>query len=108
MHNRGWDIESATAGGELLFLEVKGRVVGGREIIVTKNEMLKARNAGDRYHLVYVPVEAGFARQPLYLCDPARHLWDEGDFRDICRHYAVKDIVALSATAPKLSGFAEK
>jgi hypothetical protein len=108
MHNRGWDIESATAGGELLFLEVKGRVVGGREIIVTKNEMLKARNAGDRYHLVYVPIEAGFAHQPLYLCDPARYLWDEGEFRDICRHYAVKDIVALASTAPKVAGFAEQ
>lgn len=103
MHNRGWDIESATAEGELLFLEVKGRVVGGREIIVTKNEMLQARNAGGRYHLVYVPVEAGFSGQPLYLCDPALHLWDEGEFRDICRHYAVKDIVALATSAPKLT-----
>ncbi|MDW9593797.1 DUF3883 domain-containing protein [Sinorhizobium meliloti] len=108
MHNRGWDIESVTIEGELLFLEVKGRVVGGREIIVTKNEMLKARNAGDRYHLVYVPIDAGFAGQPLYLNDPARHLWDEGEFRDICRHYAVKDIVARAATAPKVSGFAEQ
>jgi superfamily II DNA or RNA helicase len=108
MHNRGWDIESVTPESELLFLEVKGRVVGGREIIVTKNEMLKARNAGDRYHLVYVPIEAGFAGQPLYLNDPARHLWDEGEFRDICRHYAVKDIVALAATTPKVSGFADQ
>lgn len=108
MHNRGWDIESVTADGELLFLEVKGRVVGGREIIVTKNEMLQARNAGDRYHLVYVPIEAGFSGQPLYLCDPARHLWDEGEFRDICRHYAVKDIVALATATPKVTGFARQ
>ncbi|WP_210334869.1 helicase-related protein [Mesorhizobium mediterraneum] len=108
MHNRGWDIESATAEGELLFLEVKGRVVGGREIIVTKNEMLQARNAGDRYHLVYVPIEAGFSGQPRYLCDPARHLWEEGEFKDICRHYAVKDIVALATTAPKCSGFSRQ
>jgi SNF2 family DNA or RNA helicase len=107
MHNRGWDIESVTTEGELLFLEVKGRVVGGQAIIVTKNEMLQARNAGDRYHLVYVPIEAGFSGQPLYLCNPAQHLWDEGEFRDICRHYSVKDIVALAAASPKVTGFAQ-
>ncbi|MFI0848416.1 helicase-related protein [Mesorhizobium sp. IMUNJ 23232] len=108
MHNRGWDIESVTGEGELLFLEVKGRVVGGREIIVTKNEMLKARNAGERYHLVYVPIDAGLSGQPHYVCNPSRHLWDEGEFRDICRHYAVKDVVALAKFSPKVAGFIER
>ncbi len=102
--NRGWDIESVTPDGHLLFLEVKGRVVGGRDIIVTRNEMLQARNAGPRYHLVYVPLENGFAGQPLYLSDPGRHFWDEGDFKDTCRHYAVKDIVALAEPGPNLPG----
>ncbi len=105
---RGWDIETFTSEGEIFFLEVKGRVVGGREIIVTKNEMLEARNAGEKYFLVFVPVENGFSGQPVYVQDPARHFWDEGAFKDICRHYAVKDVIALGSTAPKLSGSVRK
>jgi len=94
--NRGWDIESFTPDGRMLFLEVKGRVVGGRDIIVTRNEMLKARNAGPQYHLVVVQVSEGFAHQPAYIADPARHFWDEGEFKDTCRHYSVSDLLAVS------------
>jgi hypothetical protein len=108
MAKRGWDIETFTGDGEIFFLEVKGRVVGGREIIVTKNEMLEARNAGEKYFLVFVPVENGFAGQPVYVQNPARHFWDEGAFKDICRHYAVKDVIALGSTAPTLSGSVRK
>jgi hypothetical protein len=101
-YNRGWDIESFTSDGRMLLLEVKGRVVGGRDIIVTRNEMLKARNAGAQYHLVVVQVAAGFAQQPAYIADPAGHFWYEGDFRDTCRHYAVSDLLAVSTGEPLL------
>jgi hypothetical protein len=100
--NRGWDIESFTTDGRMLFLEVKGRIVGGRDIIVTRNEMLKARNAGRQYHLVVVQVASGFAHQPAYIADPARHFWYEGDFRDTCRHYAVTDLLKVSTGEPSL------
>ncbi len=101
--NRGWDIESFTAEGKMVLLEVKGRIVGGRDVIVTRNEMLKARNAGRQYHLAVVQVENGFARQPAYVSDPARHFWFEGEFRDTCRHYALKDLLAVSAAQPDLT-----
>lgn len=100
--NRGWDIESFTTDGRMLFLEVKGRIVGGRDIIVTRNEMLKARNAGRQYHLVVVQVASGFAHQPAYIADPARHFWYEGDFKDTCRHYAVTDLLKVSTGEPAL------
>ena len=100
--NRGWDIESFTPNGKMLFLEVKGRIVGGSDVIVTRNEMLKARNAGRQYHLVVVQVENGFARQPVYIADPAGHFWFEGEFRDTCRHYALKDLLAVANPLPDL------
>jgi superfamily II DNA or RNA helicase len=98
--NRGWDIESFTPDGRMLLLEVKGRIVDGRDVIVTRNEMLKARNAGAQYHLVLVQVEGGFAHQPAYIADPARHFWYEGDFKDTCRHYAVSDLLKVSTADP--------
>ncbi len=101
--NRGWDIESFTSGGAMIFLEVKGRRADGRSIAVTKNEMLRALNAGEQYHLVFVSVDNGFAAAPVYVCDPGRHFWNEGEFRDICRHFAVKDIVAVGKSGPKLA-----
>ena len=84
----------------MLLLEVKGRIVGGRDVIVTRNEMLKARNAGTQYHLVLVQVDSGFARQPAYIADTAHHFWYEGDFKDTCRHYAVSDLLKVSTAEP--------
>ncbi|MHA6288085.1 helicase-related protein [Maricaulis sp. CAU 1757] len=100
--NRGWDIESFTSDNRMLMLEVKARVVGGKEIFVTKNEMLQARNAGEQYHLVVVPVEDGFAQQPVYITDPASRFWDQGDFKDTKRAFLVRDLVAQGAAEPKL------
>jgi hypothetical protein len=64
--------------------------------------MLKARNAGPQYHLVVVQVAQSFAYQPVYIADPARHFWYEGDFKDTCRHYAVTDLLAVSTADPLL------
>lgn len=100
--NRGWDIESFTEDRHMLMLEVKGRVVGGEEIFVTKNEMLKARNAGAQYHLVYVPVEAGFAHAPVYITDPASKFWDGGSFKDTKRAFRVRDLAAAGEPQPRL------
>ncbi|WP_246191374.1 helicase-related protein [Aureimonas leprariae] len=100
-HNRGWDIESLTLKGELIFLEVKGRAAGGEAIIVTKNEMLRGLNAGARYNLVYVPIEAGFAHAPIYVTDPARHLWNEPRFAERGTILSVREIVALGQPQPQ-------
>ena len=65
---KGWDIESRDPrAGHLRFIEVKGRSADGRDVIVTKNEILASLNAPDAFHLALVKVENGFAHQPVYV-----------------------------------------
>jgi hypothetical protein len=57
-NNPGFDILSVpSGGGRLLFIEVKGRVVGAPMFTITKNEVLHALNKGDDYVLALVSVE---------------------------------------------------
>jgi superfamily II DNA or RNA helicase len=56
-NNKGFDLRSWTADGEgLLHLEVKGRIAGAEDFTVTRNEVLHAKNLGDRYRLALVSV----------------------------------------------------
>ncbi len=65
---RGYDIESRDPrSGVLRFIEVKGRSADGREVILTKNELLASLNAPDTYYLVLVRVDGGYAQEPLYV-----------------------------------------
>lgn len=65
---KGWDIESRDcATGHLRFIEVKGRQVDGRELILTKNELLAALNAPEQFALAIVRVDGGFASEPVYV-----------------------------------------
>jgi superfamily II DNA or RNA helicase len=65
---RGYDIESRDRRtGALRFIEVKGRHIDGRDVILTKNELLSALNAPENFFLALVRVDGGFAQEPLYL-----------------------------------------
>ncbi len=65
---KGWDVESRDGcTGALRFIEVKGRDVEGRSIIVTKNEILASLNAPQAFFLAIVQVEQGSARKPVYV-----------------------------------------
>lgn len=65
---KGWDVESRDAAtGHLRFIEVKGRHADGRDVILTKNEILAALNAADAFILAIVQIDAGFAREPVYV-----------------------------------------
>jgi hypothetical protein len=65
---KGYDIESRDPrASRLRFIEVKGRHADGRDVIVTKNEILASLNAPDAYVLAIVYVDDGFARQPVYV-----------------------------------------
>jgi len=72
--NKGYDIESRTADGSLLFLEVKGRARGAETFTVTRSEIGVGRNMPGQHILALaeVPV-AGFP--------DVRYL--RGAFRDI-------------------------
>jgi hypothetical protein len=65
---KGWDIESRDgATGHLRFLEVKGRQEAGRDLILTKNEILAALNSPEQFALAIVRVDGGFASEPVYV-----------------------------------------
>ncbi len=96
--NRGYDVESRDAEtGRLRFLEVKGRRADARAITITRNEMLAALNAAERYVLAVVLVDGGSARRPIYLKDPARVFGSEPNFHEVSRQISIKAIVAVAA-----------
>ena len=65
---KGWDIESRDSGtGHLRFIEVKGRHAAGRDVIITKNEILASLNAAEAFILAIVRVESGYASEPVYV-----------------------------------------
>ncbi|MBF5092003.1 DUF3883 domain-containing protein [Novosphingobium sp. NBM11] len=66
---KGWDIESRNGQtGHLRFIEVKGRHEDGRDLILTKNEILAALNAPEQFALAIVQVgTGGWVAQPVYV-----------------------------------------
>jgi len=56
-HNHpGYDIRSETPDGPTIRIEVKGRIVGATDFIITKNEVVQGKNLGDDYRLALVEV----------------------------------------------------
>jgi hypothetical protein len=65
----GHDVESFDPEtSSLLFIEVKGRLVGGDTVTLTRSEILLALNEPERFRLAIVLVEDGQAREPVYVC----------------------------------------
>ncbi len=69
--NPGYDIRSATPNGNLIHVEVKGRLSGATDFFVTYNEVLLGKNTAPNYRLALVDVSPdGQERdQILYLAD---------------------------------------
>jgi superfamily II DNA or RNA helicase len=55
-NNPGYDIRSVAPGGQVVRLEVKGRIAGADDFIVTRNEVLHGKNLADDYRLALVTV----------------------------------------------------
>lgn len=55
-NHKGYDIESHVNDGSLLFIEVKGRVVGAETFTVTRSEVGVGRNKPDQHILALVAV----------------------------------------------------
>lgn len=68
-NNPGYDIQSETGRG-LDFIEVKGRVLGGKTFILTRQEAVTALNKGDHSVLALVQVSADDATAVRYLRHP--------------------------------------
>lgn len=91
----GYDIESRDpVTGEPRFIEVKGRHDDAEVVIVTRNEILTALNAGDRFWLALVRVNKGYAGEPTYISQPFRR---EPDFGSTAVVYSIDELVAGDA-----------
>lgn len=55
-NNPGYDIRSLTLEGHLVHIEVKGRQAGAEHFYVSRNEVLVAKNRGERHRLALVSV----------------------------------------------------
>ena len=92
---RGYDIESRDPrSGILRFIEVKGRHVDGREVIITKNELLASLNAPEAFVLAIVQLEGGFAREPVYVREFFRR---ELGFAETAVMFDVEQLLGLGA-----------
>jgi len=66
----GYDIEAKEPReGHLYFVEVKGRLAGSDSVTLSRNEILCALNAPERFRLAIVIVDNGVAQQPAYVTD---------------------------------------
>lgn len=69
-NNKGFDIRSRAADGELYFVEVKGRIEGSDTFTVTKSEILAGLNKSDRFILAIVRVGENETTDVRYIADP--------------------------------------
>ena len=93
---KGWDIESRNpTARHLRFIEVKGRQVDGDVIIITKNELLASLNSPDAFILAIVQIEAGFARQPVYV---RRFFQRELGFAETAVAFNVTELLTLGTS----------
>ena len=65
----GYDIESRTPAGSLIFIEVKGRVQGADQVTLTTNEIRRANNVPESFRLALVLVEREIPAEVVYVCD---------------------------------------
>ncbi|MBI4803405.1 MAG: DUF3883 domain-containing protein, partial [Elusimicrobia bacterium] len=88
----GYDIESKTNDGHLLFIEVKGRAIGAQTVTITKNEILTALNKPESFILAIVEVDGDIAKEPVYIRQPFQK---EPDFGVTSVNYDLGTLVGL-------------
>jgi hypothetical protein len=91
----GYDIESRVPpGGQLRFIEVKGRHKDGKTITVTRNEILTGLNKPEDFILAIVLVNGDVVIEPRYLLRPFQK---EPDFGVTSVNYDVGELLAKAA-----------
>ena len=95
---KGYDMESRDPrAGRLRFIEVKGRHADGRDVIVTKNEILASLNAPEAFILALVQIDRGFAREPVYV---RSFLKRELGFAETAVVFNIDELISLGSFAP--------
>lgn len=99
--NRGYDIESRDPrSGRLLFIEVKGRAADAETVSLTRNEVLTALHASEKYVLAVVLVEKGLVLELKYVREFAEILGAEPGFAEKSRNLDVRKLLARGS-APR-------
>ena len=89
---RGYDIESRVPGtGKLRFIEVKGRVSGAANILVTRNEILYSLNKPDDFILAIVEFLGDNDHRVHYVREPFQR---EPDFGATSVNYDFTELLA--------------
>jgi len=96
-NNKGYDIESRPARGELLFIEVKGRVAGASEFSITASEILCALNNRENHILALVEVADDDSTEVRYLYDPFTGRAPEPGFGEHTRILSWSDYWTLAS-----------
>jgi hypothetical protein len=92
--NLGYDIESSCPhDGTRRYLEVKGRRAGAETVTVSRNEILTALNAPERYILAVVEVADGQAAPPRYVRQP---FVNEPDAAAVSVNYRLEELLRES------------
>ena len=92
--NVGYDIESRDPiSGQLLFIEVKGRIDGATTVTITKNEILTGLNKPENYILALVLIGDAGSQDPIYVRNPFRK---ELDFGVTSVNYNLNDLFAMA------------
>ena len=87
----GYDLESKDLStGHLYFIEVKGRWHLKDEVVLTKNEILCARNEPDRFRLAVVVIDENGPRNPKYL---VQYRFGEPDFAETMRSFSLNKLL---------------
>lgn len=93
--NLGYDIESRDGQtGQLRFIEVKGRRRGADTVTITRNEILTALNAPDRFCLALVEIDGQRPLPPRYVIQPFSQ---EPDFGVTSVNYDLPNLLAMSS-----------
>jgi superfamily II DNA or RNA helicase len=99
-NNKGYDIESKSSDGHLIFIEVKGRVTGAPDFTITASEILCGLNNGSNHILALVEVSEDDGTAVRYLYDPFTQRAPEPGFGEHTRTLGWTDYWALAA-APR-------
>ena len=93
--NCGYDVESRdpASNGHLRFIEVKGLGPGNDRVTITRNELLRARNAMEWHRLAIVQVEGDRAASPRYI---SGHEFGEVGFAEIGRMLRLSELLAIA------------
>jgi hypothetical protein len=92
--NCGYDIESRDpeTNGHLRFIEVKGLGPGNDRVTITRNELLRARNAAGWHRLAIVQVVGYAASEPRYI---SGHDFGEVGFAEIGRMLRLSELLSV-------------